>query len=119
MRFTAAVLIIILLNFLLGLFLPWWVIAIVGFGSGFLIDQTPVKSFLSGLLSCFILWWVMALLVDLANNSVLSTKVAALFGLPQSWMLVLLTGLIGGLVTGMGALTGALLKKLIVARRAA
>ena len=119
MRFAAAVFIILVLNYLLGLILPWWIIAIVGFISGYMFQQTPPQSFLSAFVACFVLWSAIAFFIDVANEQVLSTKIAALFGLPQPWMIIILTGFVGGLVTGMGALTGALLRKLMVRKRAA
>ncbi|MHA4842647.1 hypothetical protein ACX0G7_00725 [Flavitalea antarctica] len=110
MRFILSVLIILILNYVLGLFLPWWIIAIVGFLSGYLIVQATVKSVLSGLIAGFVLWSVLALFIDIANEQVLSKKIAGLFRLPQPWLMIIVTGFIGGLVTGMGALTGSLLR---------
>ena len=111
MRFFIAVLIIILLNYVLGMFLPWWIIAIGGFAGGYFIKLVPGLSFLAGFLAGFLLWSILALSIDLSNEQVLSKKIVALFGLPEAWLMTVITGLIGGLVTGMGALSGALLEK--------
>jgi hypothetical protein len=111
MRFATAILLVLILNYLFGLVFPWWVIALVGLLAGYLINLTPANTFLAGFLGCFILWAGIAFYSDIANEHILATRVGALFTLKQPVLMVLITGCIGGLVTGLASLTGALLRK--------
>jgi UPF0716 family protein affecting phage T7 exclusion len=47
-----------------------------------------------------------ATIIDVYTNSILSVKVADLLGLKSSIMLILVTGITGGLLGGLGAASG-------------
>lgn len=111
-KFIVTTVLIALLSFIGGLFLPWWTIAVAAFVVSALIPQQPLAAFLAGFLALLLLWGGMALGIDLANGSILSTRVAGILPLhDSSWALVLITGLIGALVGGGGSLTAAYLQK--------
>jgi len=111
MRFLLSVLLIVALGFIAGLFLPWWSIAIVAFLIAFLIPQAIGRSFLAGFVGIFILWGLVSLWIDIKNESILSSKIAQLFPLGGSSILVILiTGLVGALVGGFAAMSGASLR---------
>jgi hypothetical protein len=117
LKFFVTVVLIALLAFICGLFLPWWSIAVAAFVVSVLIQQRPLAAFLAGFLGLFLLWGTMALVIDLSNSSILSTRVASLLSLQgSSTLLILVTALIGGLVGGGGALTAAFLRKPMVQR---
>ena len=91
------------------MFAPWWVIAIVAFVIGYLIEQKSYISFVSGFLGIFLLWVFYAFMISAANNDILAKKVAELLPFKGHVLLLLLaTGVIGGLVGGFGSLTGRL-----------
>src|SRR5688500_7059936 len=111
MRFLISVLLIAALSYIASLYGPWWVIAIVAFLVALLIPQSMGRSFLAGFLGIMLLWCVIALLIDMQNDSYLSERVAQLFKLgAASLLLILITGLIGGLVAGFAAMSGAALR---------
>ena len=111
MKFLAATLLTALLAFISGLFLPWWGIAITSLLVALLVHQKAGKAFLAGMLGVFILWAGMAWWIDMKNNGVLSKKVAAVLPLGgNTILLILLTGIIGGLVAGMAAISGSFLR---------
>jgi cellulose synthase/poly-beta-1,6-N-acetylglucosamine synthase-like glycosyltransferase len=111
-KFFAATGLIALLSFICGLFLPWWTIALAAFLVSALIPQTPQRAFLSGFVALFLLWGGMALGIDLANESILSTRVAGILPLGGSpYALIFVTALVGALVGGGASLTAAYLKK--------
>lgn len=111
-KFIVTTLLIALLSFIGGLFLPWWTIAVAAFIVSALIPQQPLMAFFAGFLALFLLWGGMAVGIDLANGSILSTRVAGILPLhDSSWALILVTGLIGALVGGGGSLTAAYLQK--------
>lgn len=110
MKFLVTTLLTALLSFLCGLYLPWWGFALAACLIGALIPQKPYLSFLSGFLGLFLLWGILAFIIDAANNSVLSVKIAQILPLGgSSILLILVTALVGALVGGGAALTGSLL----------
>jgi hypothetical protein len=105
-------LIILILSFAGGYFLPWWIVAIAAFGAAYFIGKTSAQSFWSGFAAVFIGWTVLALFKSIPNDHILAGKVVQLFPIPHNWILLLLiTALIGGIVGGMSALSGVLLKR--------
>lgn len=112
MKFFVALILTALLAFIAGLYLPWWSIAIVAFVVALLIHQKAVKAFFSGFLGLFLLWSVLAKWIDLKNESILSARIAELLGIgTHPFLLVLLTGLAGGLVAGLAAMNGSYLRR--------
>lgn len=112
LKFFVTIGLIAMLSFICGLFLPWWTIALVAFLVSVLIPQTPPRAFLSGFIGIFLLWGGMALGIDLANESILSTRVAGILPLGgSSYALIVVTALVGALVGGGGSLTAAYLRK--------
>jgi len=112
MKIIIACVLTALLAFVLGLFLPWWSIAIAAFGVAALIPQKALRAFLSGFLGLFILWGGLAWWIDMNNQGILSKRIAELMQIPgKPFVLVLATGLIGGLVAGVAALSGSFLRQ--------
>jgi len=107
MKFVITTLLIALLSFLSGLYLPWWGFALAAFLVSALIPQRPGVSFLAGFLGLFLLWSLLSWTMDAPNNSILSKKIAVLLPLGGSTvLLILITALVGALVGGGAALTG-------------
>ena len=114
MKFITAIILTALLSFAIGLFtmLPWWSFAITSIVIAAAIHQKPWKAFLAAFIAVFVLWAIMSFSIDNANQHILSVKVATILPLGgSSFMLILLTALIGGLVAGLSALTGSYLRK--------
>jgi len=113
MRFLLSVLLIGLFSFIAGMYLPWWSIAIVAFLVSLMIRQGRGRSFLAGFTGIFLAWMMIALWIDAKNESLLSKKIALLFPLGgSSILLILVTALIGALVAGFAALRGSSLRGL-------
>ncbi len=111
MKFLTAIILTALLSFISGLFLPWWGIAIAALLVAAIVHQKAGKAFLAGLLGVFLLWAGLAWWIDMKNNGVLSQKVASILPLGGSGIaLIVVTGLIGGLVAGLAAMTGSYLR---------
>lgn len=112
MKFLISILLIALLSFAVGLYLPWWSLALVAFVVAALIHQKAGKAFLSGFLALFLLWGILAFIIDQQNQHILSQKVATLLPLAGSYvLLILITALIGGLVAGFAAMAGSYLRR--------
>src|SRR6185295_16083080 len=110
MKFILSIILTALLAFIGGLWLPWWSIAIAAFVIGFMVGQSPGRAFLAGFSGLFLLWGILAWWIDLQNHGILSKKIAMILPLSgNTFLLILVTALIGGLVAGFAAVCGSLL----------
>ncbi|MEJ7912521.1 MAG: hypothetical protein WKF70_05155 [Chitinophagaceae bacterium] len=113
MRFLLSFLLIALLAYIAGEYLPWWSVAIVAFLAAVAIPQSRLRSFLAGFTGIFLLWTALALWIDARNEGLLSGKIALLFPLGGSGiLLIFITAFVGGLVGGFAALSGSSLRGL-------
>ncbi len=110
MRFLFAALVIAILTAIAEYFLPWWSMAAVCFIVALLVPQKKVHAFWAGFFGVALCWLVVALWHDIRNDQILSSRMAVLFHLPGSWLFVLASVLIGGVVGGLSALSGAMVK---------
>lgn len=103
-------LLIAIISLILQLFLPWWVIAPLAFLLAAWKAKSAKNAFFSAFLSIFILWTITALVYSLPNEHILANRVASMLTLPSStssWVMVLLiSGLLGGLAAGFSAMAG-------------
>ena len=112
MKFTVSIILIAILSFALGLYLPWWSFAVAAFAVIALIHQRPALAFLAGFVSIFVLWFLLATVIDIRNQHFLSKKMALLLPLGgNTFLLMLVTALVGGLVGGFAALSGSFLRR--------
>ncbi|MEQ1553003.1 MAG: hypothetical protein ABL929_02425 [Ferruginibacter sp.] len=117
MKFITSTILTALLSFATCLFLPWWVIAIVGFVVAFAIPQKAGVAFLAGFVALFLLWAGLSFYISNNNGHLLAHKISLLFiKVDNTTLLFLFTGLIGGLVAGFGSLSGRLFRKLFLAK---
>jgi len=111
MKFTVSLLLTIFLSFTACLYLSWWSIAIVAFLVAALIPQRPGISFLTGFVALFLLWGGLSFWLSMRNEHILAHKISMLLlKMDNPYLLIAATGLIGGLVAGMAALTGSYLR---------
>lgn len=110
MKFLIALILTALLSFAGALFFPWWVIAVAAFVVAVSIPQKPLRAFLTGFLALFLLWGIQSYIIDAQNQHILSSKVAELLKLNSYVLMILITALVGGIVSGMASLTGSFLR---------
>jgi hypothetical protein len=112
MKFIVVILLTALLGYAAPLYFAWWSFAVTSFIITLFIHQKAFAAFAATFLGLFLLWAIMAMLIDSANNHLLSQKVATLLHLGSSSMvLIFISALIGGLVSGFAGLTGSLAVK--------
>jgi hypothetical protein len=111
-KFLVAFMLIGLLSVAMGMYFPWWSIAVAAFVVGLAIPQKSLPAFLCGFLALFVCWGGMALRLSSGNEHILAHRISALIikrDSPQ--LLMLLAAVIGALIGGMATLTGSLIRK--------
>jgi hypothetical protein len=111
MKFLSSFILMAVLSFAAGLFLPWWVVGITCFIVVALIPQKPMAAFGTGFVSVGMLWTILAFLKSSPNHHMLARKVSMLIiQVNNPYLLIAVSALIGGLVAALGALTASFLK---------
>lgn len=126
LQFSVEAIIIIIASYFAFQFLPnlpWWSVAIIAGLIAFLLN-TKAKSFLTGFTAIALLWGFLAYHLNVANGELLAGKVAAMFSVNETisnlgglnpLRLVYMTAILGGLVGGLGAMTGNYTRKILSA----
>lgn len=107
MKFLIQILATIALAYLLQSFFPWWTAALAAMGAGYYFKNGGFKSFGAGFIAIGLLWFTLAFYIDITSQSILTEKVNKILPLPA----LALTTVIGGLVGGFAAMSGAVLNK--------
>lgn len=108
MRLIPQILAIALLGLVAELMLPWYSVAFVAFVFGYWLSSE--SNFLGGFLGVILLWGVKIAWVLNGAATDLASRMAQIFPFKETWIMVTVTLLIGGLVGGLSALTGGMLK---------
>ncbi|MCW3124015.1 MAG: hypothetical protein JWQ38_3507 [Flavipsychrobacter sp.] len=110
MKFILQIILIAILSAAVEFILPWWSVAVVAFIVTLVMGGKGGRGFLAGFLGVGLCWLVVALCHDVANEHILSARMAVLFKLPNYGMFMVVTVFIGGLIGGLAGWAGALLK---------
>jgi len=105
-RFIGQIILVIAFGYVSQYGFPWWGVMISSALATILIFNKGLSSFFAGFIGLGTLWFYLAYSIDTANQSLLSSKVAALFGLSTGMQMVLITALLGAIIGGVSALTG-------------
>jgi hypothetical protein len=108
MKFLIQLIIIALLAFVFELFLPWWSVAFAATLGGYFLNSKI--NFLAGFLGVALLWISYAFMISSNATAPLADRVAAILFVNKT-LLIIITGIIGGLVGGFAAMAGGALKK--------
>lgn len=117
MKVVLRILLIGTLAYFAPFVLPWWSLAILAALVGFLIPGHGFNSFISGFLGGGATWLFLAWKIDTETHSVMSTKMVQLFPLSDPIYLVIVSGVIGGLVAGFGAVTGTSFRQIFMKKK--
>jgi hypothetical protein len=108
MRFLITLLLIAALSAVAQLLLPWWTIAVIAFTVALFSGLRPGRAFGAGFFGISIFWLIAILLRDIPNDHILSARMAILFRVGSYPVFILVTVLVGGLLGGLAAWSGAL-----------
>ncbi|KAA3627156.1 MAG: hypothetical protein DWQ02_19960 [Bacteroidetes bacterium] len=114
MRFVLAILLTALFGLMIHQFLPWWSIVLGGFLTGVMIKMKSIPAFLAALIGGVLLWGSMALWTNFDNEGILAARIGELFGGIGESGILSVTALLGGIYAAFGALTGNLLRQLVI-----
>lgn len=108
-NFIATLIIAVLLSF----FLPWWSIMIAALISALLIPLKKGAVFFVPFLAIWCYWAVYCFLQSSANDFTLAKKISQLLQIGGNpYILIVVTGVIGGLAAGISAVFGKQLHRL-------
>ena len=97
----------LIIAIILSQFLPWWHVMVAGFVSALFFSLNRSAVFIIPFLAIFLFWIAYAFWLSNANDFILAQKIAVLLPLGgSSLVLLLITGLIGGIAAGVAALLG-------------
>lgn len=116
MIFFIRLLLFIIVATVLQYFFSWWTLAIPAFIVGLTFER-GAGAFLMGFLGMFLLWGTWAYALDAPNESLLSSKMASLFGISQPFWLILITAFVGGISAALAALSGNYFRQIFIKPR--
>jgi hypothetical protein len=97
----------IVVAFIFSQFLSWWSIMLAAFLIAFLIPLKKAAVFIVPFLAVALLWIVQSWILSSTNDYILAKKIATLLPLGGNpFVLMLVTGIIGGLAAGIAAVFG-------------
>ena len=103
----------LLLAALLSMALPWWGIMLAALLSAFFIPLKKAAIFFIPFLAIFLYWGVYCFVLGSSNDFILAKKIALLFQLNGNpYLLIILTGALGGIAAGVSAWLGKELRNL-------
>jgi Na+/phosphate symporter len=112
MRLIFSIVLTAVLAYVLGILGDWYSIFLAAFVTGIAAKNNALNSFLAGFLGIGLLWAGLALFADIRNEHILSTRMSSLiFGSANSFLLILVTALLGAVVGGLSAWSGFLLRR--------
>jgi hypothetical protein len=114
MKFILSILLVGLVTYAIGIYgtLPWWSFVVTNLIIAIALPIKPLQSFIAGALGVGALWAGLAFGIDMANNHILSTKVAQILPLGGSYIaLIIVTAFVGALLGGLASLTGSFVRK--------
>jgi len=97
----------ILLSAIFALFLPWWSVMIAALLASLLFPLKKAAVFFIPFLAIFLFWGVYCYVLSSANDFTLAKKISELLKIGGNpYLLILVTGIIGGLAAGISAILG-------------
>ena len=97
----------IIFAYILSLFLPWWSVMIAALVTALFIPLKKVAVFIIPFCAILLFWAVYAYLLSSGNDFTLAKRIAVLLPLGGNpYVLILVTGIVGGLAAGIAAILG-------------
>ncbi|MEL0009765.1 MAG: hypothetical protein VW741_07860 [Flammeovirgaceae bacterium] len=95
-------------------FMPWWTIIFIPFILGIIFEDNLISHFLSSFIGTGVAWLFLMLNFDLETQSILSSKIIDVLEISSVNILIILSTILGGIISGLGSLTGITLRNIII-----
>lgn len=106
-------LVLVFFTWFFNLFLGWWATIVPALLIGaWLFDRSQTALYI-GFFAGGLAWLIQAFYVDMANDAILSTRIAEMMQVGSPWIVLLITFLVGGILTAVSALLGFQIKKVL------
>jgi hypothetical protein len=97
----------LVLAIILSLFLPWWSVMTAALTTALFIPLKKVAVFFVPFFAILLFWGVYSFVLSSGNDYLLAKRIAILLSLGNNpYLLILVTGLVGGLTAGIAAVFG-------------
>ena len=97
----------IVLAFILSLFLPWWSVMTAALTTALFIPLKKAAVFFIPFFAILLFWAIYSFILSSGNDYTLAKRISVLLTLGGSpYVLMLVTGIVGGLAAGISALFG-------------
>ncbi|WP_299123471.1 hypothetical protein [uncultured Winogradskyella sp.] len=107
----------IILAYLLSFFMPWWSVMTAAFAVALFVPLKKAAVFFVPFLAILLFWFVYTYVMSSNNDFTLAKRVAILLPLNGNpYMLMLVSGIVGGLAAGIAAIFGKQLSLLLKAK---
>jgi len=118
MNLAVRIALIVILGSVAQYYFPWWSVVLVAFSVELILGKGGKHSFFAGFYGVSIPWILLSAYIDIKSESILSVRILELFKLPQyGVVMVVLTGLLGGLAGGIASLSAGWVKAPFIPRR--
>lgn len=102
-----AVPVCLLVMLVLQLLTPyWWWVMIVPFAYGAAAARSGGKAFRTGFVAAGLLWLGSSIFLYLTGSRLIASRMAGMFGVGKSWLMVLATALIAAIAAGVSGYAG-------------
>jgi hypothetical protein len=104
---TTNFIVTLVLAIMLSLFLPWWSVMIAAFATALFIPIKKAAVFFVPFLAILLFWIVYSFILSSSNDYTLAKRIAVLLPLGgNQFVLMLVTGIVGGFAAGVTAIFG-------------
>jgi len=117
MKLIIRIILIAGLGFFASTMISWWVIVLIAIVVSFFLYGNNFASFLSGFLGGGLLWMGYAWKIDVETSQIMSKQITSILNFSEPMFLIIITGIIGALLGGLGALTGNTLRQIFVKKK--
>jgi len=117
MNFIFRILLIGITSYYIAEPIPWWSIILIPFILGLIFEDNFLSHFLSSFIGTSVAWLFLMLSFDLETQSVLSGKIIDILEISSVNFLIISTSVIGGIVSGLGSLTGVSLRNIFIKKK--
>ena len=109
--FIRNIIIILIGSALLQSVLPWWCIVLVSAAVGAFLSPTWQRAFFAAFIAIFLLWTIYPLILSLFDDFKMAEIIGKIIGGLPSGIILAITGLVGGFVAGISALSSFFVKQ--------